>query len=455
MAQLRIALTFILTAVTFVAGSIAQDSQMDFEKSKHDNWHQWRGPNASGVASKGNPPKTWSEDSNIKWKTAIDGEGSSTPIIWGEQVFILSAKETDRAPAVKPEQHSDQVPPPPEHTVEFFVSSYDRATGKEQWKKTVTEATATESHHVSTTFAAASPTTDGKHLFASFGSYGIFCLTLDGELVWEQDLGDMRTRRGWGEAVSPVLHDDKLVVNWDQEDQSQIFVLNAKDGKVIWKTDREEPTTWATPFIAQTSGSDVTQLVTNGTTAVRSYNLENGEIVWKAPGTTLNAIPCPVRSGDNVICMSGYRGSMAYAIDLNSKGELSAKNVGADQSLKWKIPQYTPYVPSPIILGSRLYFNRSLAATISCYNVKTGEPIYDRPVRLPGLKNLYASPVAVKDRIYFASREGKTIVIGNGDEFDVIATNTLDNGIDASPAIVGDQIFIRSSKHLYCIEASQ
>ncbi|MFK7768310.1 MAG: PQQ-binding-like beta-propeller repeat protein [Mariniblastus sp.] len=455
MTQLRIVATIFFASLSLANGLLAQQSKVDFDISKHNNWHQWRGPNASGVASKGNPPTSWSEDSNVKWKTAIEGEGSSTPIIWDDQVFVLSAIETDRLPKVPVTPHPEIIPQPPKHTVEFVVWSFDRHTGKLQWKKVVTEQTAHESHHQSTTFAAASPTTDGNFLYASFGSYGIFCLTFDGELVWEKDLGDMRTRRGWGEAVSPVLHDGRLVVNWDQEDQSQIFVLNAKNGDVIWKLDREEPTTWATPLITQSKESGAMQLITNGTKAVRSYNLETGDLIWKSPGTTLNAIPCPVQFGNNVICMAGYRGSMAYSIDLASSGEISSDKIGKDQPLKWKIPQYTPYVPSPIVLDGRLYFNRSLAATIGCYDATTGKSIYEKPVRLPGLKSLYASPVAVSDRIYFTSREGKTIVLRGGDDFEVIKTNSLDEGIDASPAIVGDQIFLRGTKHLYCIESSE
>ena len=292
--------------------------------------------------------------------------------------------------------------------------------------------------------------TDGKHVYALFGSYGIYCLTLEGDIVWQKDLGDMRTRRGWGEAVSPVVHDGKLVVNWDQEDQSHIYVLDAKTGDMVWKKDRDEPTTWATPLVVNASGKN--QLITNGTNAVRSYDLENGDLIWESPGTTLNAIPCPIQNGDQVICMAGYRGNMALSIGLDSIGKVTDSNVGGEHPVKWKMAQNTPYVPSPLLIDGRLYFTKSLNAILNCLDVKTGKPIYEL-TRMPEMKSMYGSPVAVDNRIYFTSREGTTLVIRNSDKFEVLATNRLDEAIDASPAIVGNQIFLRGKKNLYCIEA--
>ena len=431
----------------------------EFEIAKYRNWHQWRGPDANGVASQGNPPIKWNDQTNLRWKFPIVGEGSSTPIVWNNQIFILSAIETDRVPAVAPRLSAEAMTKPPENILQFVVWSLDRNTGKVLWKRVVAEAAPHEGRHPSTTYAAASPTTDGKHLFVSFGSYGVFCLTLNGESVWQKDLGDMRTRRGWGEAVSPVIHDEKLVVNWDQEDQSEIFVLNANNGELIWKKDRNEPTTWATPLVVNFRGQ--AQLITNGTNSVCGYDLATGEIIWESPGTTLNAIPSPVRSGDQVICMAGYRGNSAFAIDLNTTGRVDHANVGNQQPIKWHVQQHTPYVPSPLVIDGRLYFTKSLSAILNCLDVQTGELLYKNaqgkpePIRLPNMKSMYASPVAVDDRIYMTSREGLTLVIRNSAEFEVISTNQLTEEIDASPAIVGDQIFLRGKKNLYCIERTK
>ena len=269
----------------------------------------------------------------------------------------------------------------------------------------------------------------------------------------------MRTRRGWGEAVSPVVHDGKLVINWDQEDQSEIFVLNANNGDLIWKENRSEPTTWATPLIVNFEGE--VQLITNGTNSVNSYDLESGKLIWKSPGTTLNAIPSPVRNENHVICMAGYRGNSAVAIDLKSKGQINDAEMGDGQPIKWQITQHTPYVPSPLVIDGRIYFTKSLNAILNCLDVNTGELLYKdsngvpEPIRLPKLKTMYASPVASHDRIYLTSREGITLVIRNSAEFEVISTNQLSEEIDASLAIVGNQIFLRGKKNLYCIEQAK
>lgn len=424
----------------------------DFQTAKQGNWHQWRGPEANGVAPSGDPPLRWNDQTNIKWKFPIVGEGSSTPIIWGDHVFVLSAIETNRRQRTLPRPDPEAKTDPPKNIFEFVVWCLDRKTGDVRWKKVVTEATPHEGRHPSTTYAAASPTTDGKHLYVSFGSYGIFCLTFDGDLVWKKDLGAMRTRSGWGEAVSPVIHEGKLIVSWDQEDQSQIFVLSAEDGRTIWEKNRDEPTTWATPLVTEFKG--ITQLITNGTKAVRSYNLDNGDLIWESPGTTLNAIPSPVRSGNQVICMAGYRGNLALAIDLASQGEVNGNEIGSTESIKWRVNQHTPYVPSPLVIDGRIYFTKSNAAILNCLDAQTGKPLYAL-TRLPKLRQMYGSPVAVADRIYLTSREGVTLVIRNSPQFEIIATNRLTEEIDASPAIVGNQIFLRGKQHLYCIEKSQ
>ena len=444
------------TAFEFIAPESACVCGQDFQTTKQSNWHQWRGPDATGVSATGNPPIRWNDQSNIRWKFPIVGEGSSTPIVWKDQVFILSAVETNRRGARSAPLHPDAKTTPSNRVFEFVVWSLDRRNGDVLWKRVVAESVPFEGRHPSTTYAASSPTTDGKRLYVSFGSYGIFCLSLRGDLIWKKDLGQMRTRRGWGEAVSPVYHDGKLAVMWDQEDQSEIFVLDTNNGNTLWKNQRDEPTTWATPLIVSIDGK--TQLITNGTNAVRSYDFETGDIIWETTGTTLNAIPCPVRYQDHVICMGGYQGNDAFSIDLRSQGKINDSMIGPEQAIKWRIERHTPYVPSPLVTGDRVYFTKSLNAILNCYHARSGKPIfktdegYPLPIRLPKLKQMYGSPVATKDFIFLTSREGTTLVIKNSANFEIISTNSLTEEIDASPAIVGNQIFLRGKRNLYCIE---
>lgn len=433
----------LLSLLIVGVGTLSLQGQID---PQGVNWHQWRGPNADGVANeKCQPPVRWSEENNIAWKVAIEGEGSSTPIIWENRVYLITAVETDRKSDKEFERHPETMTAPSGNVYDFMAICLDRENGNVVWEKTLISTAPHEGRHDSTTYASASPTTDGEHLFVSFGSYGVFCMTLDGEVVWERDLGDMRTRRGWGEAVSPVIAGDKLIVMWDQEEQSKIFALDKTDGAIAWEVEREEPTTWATPLVVKRD--QATQIVTAGTNHVRSYDLSRGEVLWESEPLTLNAIPSPVLFGDNVILMSGFRGSAALSLKINGD---DAKQ----PDINWRFDRDTPYVPSPVLTQGRVYFTKSNGAILSCVDAETGEVIYG-PKRLPELRSFYASPVATESSIYFSSREGKTLVIKNSEDFEVVSVNELDAEIDASPAIVGNQIFLRSKSHLYCIEETK
>jgi hypothetical protein len=444
------------------------------------NWHRWRGPNADGTSSTANPPVEWGPSKNVKWKVAVPGKGSATPIIWGNQIFVLSAIETDRkkegsgtaASESQPGQgrasgRADQAPPrggpggqrgggfgggaggrgggwpgpPPTTYYQFVVISYDRQTGAEQWRKIATEQVPHESGHGTNTFASGSPVTDGNRLFISFGSRGIYAYDLKGNKLWERDLGRMETRAQFGEGSSPALHGDTLVVPWDHEGQSFVVALDAASGEAKWKADRDEPTTWATPLITEYKGR--MQVITNGTT-VRSYDLETGDMLWECGGQVSNPIPTPVRLGDVVYCMTGYRGNAVFALPLSAQGDITNTD-----KIVWSRNDAAPYVPSPILYQGQLYFTKSRDGIMTSLDAKTGEVIIPQ-TRLPGVRSVYASPVAAQGRIYFPSREGTTVVVKHGSSLEVLATNELGETIDASPAMVGNDLFIRTDAHLYC-----
>lgn len=425
----------------------SQTFSSDFEARREHNWHQWRGPFAGGVAPHADPPIHWDSDTNIKWKIAIPGEGSATPIVWEDRLFVVSAIETDRVADNPPvaDPRAKTIPPP--NVFQFAVICLDRKTGDEIWRRVACEAAPHEGRHPTNTYASASPVTDGRRLYVSFGSRGIFCFDLDGKKLWQRDLGNMRTRYGWGEATSPVVHGDHVIVNWDHEDQSFIAVLSAATGKTAWQKDRDEPTSWATPLVVEHEGR--VQTIVNGTNRVRSYDLATGDVIWQCGGQTVNAIPSPVISGETVVCMSGYRGSVAVAVPVGSRGDITDA-----EKIIWSHRQGTPYVPSPIIFEDQIYFTRSNTSVLSCLDLGTGAPIFPQQ-RIPGLTNLYASPVAAAGRIYFVGRDGTTVVLKHGRKLEVLATNKLDEPIDASPTIVDRQLYLRSMRHIYCIEESE
>ena len=411
------------------------------------NWPQLRGPLATGVSPMGNPPSEWSETKNVRWKIEVPGVGSSTPVVWNDKVFLLTAIATDQKVDTVPDP-ADQPMRPfgikfPNRIHQFVVLCLDRATGKTLWQKTAVELLPHEGHHPDNDFASATPVTDGQHLWASFGSRGVFCFDMAGNLQWQRDFGDLTTRLSFGEGSSPALHGDTLVTTWDHDGQSFIVAQDAASGEVRWRKDRDEQSAWATPLIVERAGR--TQVITNATTKVRSYDLATGDVLWECGGQVGNVTPSPVANDSLVFCMSGYRGSALYALPFDQSGDLT----GTDK-IAWKHDRGTPYIPSPLLYGHRLYFVQSNDGILSCLDAATGKVLIDR-TRLPDVRRIYASPVGAAGRVYLTSRDGTTLVIRHADTFEVLATNKLDDDIDASAAIAGEELFLRGTKFLYCL----
>ncbi len=440
---LGITVIFLLTAV----GTHTQAAGVD------DCWPTWRGPAANGTAPKGNPPVTWSESENIKWKVAIPGQGHSSPVIWGNKIFLQTAIDTGQvqSPMAQPAQPSAAAngrkslsTGAPKTIHKFDLVCVDRATGKILWQKTATEAVPHEGHQPTGTFANYSTVTDGKYIWVSFGSRGLHCFDLDGNLRWSQPLPTLRTIMGFGEGSSPALAGDAIIVVCDQEAGSAIFAFHKATGEQLWRKDRDERTSWATPAVAEVDGK--TQVIVSATKLTRSYDAKTGDLIWQCGGQVRNVIPSPVLGFGMVFCTSGYQGSSLQAIKLaGSKGDLS----GTD-ALAWQVNKGTPYVSSPLLYGNRIYVFSVLTPKLSCHEARTGKALFIEQT-LEGINQVYASPIGVADRVYCPGRNGVTVVIKNADTFEVLATNKLDDGLDASPAVIGDELYLRGNKALYCI----
>ena len=403
-------------------------------------WPQWRGPLATGFAPQADPPITWSETSNVKWKTPIPGEGSATPIVWDNRIFILSAIGTGRKPSAPVAANA------PDEIYQWVVLCLDRTQGRVLWQRTAREEAPHEGHQENNTFASASPVTDGQWLLAYFGSRGLHCYDLDGNLKWEKDFGKMKTRMGFGEGASPALSGDTVVVNWDTEGDDFILALDKQTGRELWRTPRDEATGWSTPLILEVNGQK--QVVVNATKKVRSYDLATGKEIWSCSGQTANAIPSPVAAEGMVYLTSGFRGSALQAIRLGRAGDLT----GSD-AIAWSHNQGTPYVPSPLLTDHLLYVMQNNDAIVSCFNAVSGELYFDRE-RLEAIHSVYASPVSARDRVYILSREGTCVVLKKGPKAEVLAVNKLDDDTrhtDASMALVDKEAFIRTPHNLYCI----
>ena len=427
------------------------------------SWPAWRGLSGAGIAGDAQPPTTWSEQKNIRWKTKIPGYGFSTPIVWGDRIFLLSAIATNEegagAPAAAPAPGGEAQgragkraggfvgEPAPTKVHEFVVVAINRKTGEIGWQRTARREVPHEGKHQTNSFASGSPVTDGERLYVPFGSRGFYCYDLQGNLQWEKDLGVMRSRLGFGEGASPVLAGGLLLIKWDHEAQSCIVALDKKTGVEVWRTNRDEITSWSTPLVVEVGGG--LQAIVTASKRTRSYDAATGELIWEASGLTSNVIPTPVAGHGMVYVMSGYGGNSIQAIKLSSRGDVS----GTD-NIVWSVRRSAPYVASPVLSGDRLYMHKSFEAVLSCLNARTGEVHYQDQA-LPELRaagqSIYASPLAANGHLYVVGREGVVMVLKDAANFEVVATNKLGDRIDASPVMVDKELFLRGHDYLYCI----
>lgn len=411
----------------------------------NQQWGQWRGPLATGYAPEANPPVEWSETKNLRWKTPLSGLGHSSPVVWGNLIYLTTAvPEGDPLPVPEqpPGAHNNM---DPTHRLQFQVHAYHRQTGKPAWRTTVHTAQPHESTHESATWASQSPVVDDQHLIASFGSAGIYGLDAKtGKLIWKRNLGQMKVKHGHGEGASPVMHLNTVAINWDHEGESFIVALDKRTGKTRWQQPRDEPTSWSTPIIVPYGQS--TQLIVSATRAIRSYDLADGKPRWHATGLPHNVVASPVFTKGVVYAGASYEKRTMLAIKINgARGDVT----GTDKVL-WTRRAATPYVPSPLLLPDEtLYFFHHYQGFLSKVEGRTGRD--QGPFRLGGLGNFYASPVAAKNRVYLTDRRGQTLVLTHAKEPKPLATNRLNDRFSASPAIAGDTLILRGEKFLYCV----
>jgi len=394
-------------------------------------WPQWRGPQNNGVSRTANPPVEWSETKNVRWKAELPGRGASTPVIWGDRVYVSTAVPVGGTGSRA--QHR------------FLVMALNRQDGKVVWQYTAREEAPHEgTHQEFGTMASSSAVTDGQHVITSFESRGIYALDMNGKLVWEKDLGDKTMRNEFGEGSSPALYKDKLFIVWDHQGESFIVALNKATGAELWRVKRNEIDSWATPLVVENGGK--AQVVTGAMRKVIAYDADTGAVVWETGGLTMNPIPSPVSGDGLVILMSGFRGNSLKAIRYaDAKGDITGT-----PNIAWSLDRDTPYVPSPLLYDGILYFLKSNNGLLSALDAKTGKPHYQAQ-RVDAVPSVFASPVGAAGRIYLLGQQGTGVVLKQGPAMEVLATNTLDDKFDASPALVEREMYLRGYKRLYCV----
>jgi outer membrane protein assembly factor BamB len=429
-----------------IAASLLIAAMVCAQDDASRQWGQWRGPLGTGVAPDADPPTSWSESENIRFKTELPGVGYGAPIVWGDRIFLSAAipvgPHQEPVPDDAPGAHDNAVVT---QRHEFVAFAVDRQSGEIAWQRKLHAQLPHAVHHKSGTLASASCATDGELVFAFFGSYGLYCLTVAGELRWQRDLGDMQILHGHGEGCSPVLHGDTLVINWDHEGQSFVVALDKRTGKERWRKDRDEVTSWSTPVVVEHAGA--LQVVVSGTSRVRGYDLATGEVIWECRGLSSNIVASPVAGDGMVYAGSSYEVKRMFAVRL----EGAVGDISNTDNVVWRRQRRAPYVPSPLLYGEWLYFLNHYQGFLSRVRAKTGEEP-DNPLRLPGMSEIYASPVGAAGRVYITDREGATLVLSHdGQPPRILAHNVLDDSFSASAAIAGRELYLRGNRHLYCI----
>jgi len=415
------------------------------------DWPQWRGPEGKGISSEKNLPDEWAPTKNILWKAAIEGRGHSSPIISGKRIFLTTSIEGAAVPGAKAVKHvrggkdyvhPDSVGGDRHHTLKVLCLSSD--TGKLIWERTAYEGAVYDDRHRKNNYASSTPVTDGRFVYAFFDAEGLYCYDFSGKLVWKTSLGKI-AKMGLGYGISPVLFDNLVILQCDQEDGGPVSFIAAVDkrtGKEVWRTERTHRKTWATPLLVRTQGR--AELIASGAETVISYDPATGKELWRAEGVKGHAIPSAVAGHDMVFVSAGYPSKRALAIKLGGSGNLTGTPY-----VVWNYEKGTAYVPSPILYGDYLYLV-SDKGILTCIDAKSGAIKYEGG-RVPVPATFTASPVAYDGKVLLTSEDGETFVIKAGPVHEVVRTNSVGEPVYASPAIASGKLFVRGEKHLFCI----
>lgn len=419
-----------------------------------DNWPQFRGPQGTGVSDRDDLPDRWSATENVEWKAEVAGRGWSSPIVWGNRIFLTTAVSAGKTPEAKKglyfkgEQHE---PPESEHF--WKVVCLDLASGKPFWERTAWQGKPATPLHIKNSYASETPVTDGKRVYAYFGNVGIFCYDLEGKPLWSKKVEPRAMRSDWGTSASPALHEGRLYLVNDNDESSYITALDAATGDEIWKVERDERSNWSSPFVWQ---NDLrTEIVTAGTNRVRSYDVD-GKLLWELGDMSMITIGTPFAEGGLLYVTSGaildLRRRPVYAIRPGAEGDITLPaGESSSESIAWCQRAAAPYNPSALVYRDRLYVlhDRSLFA---CYDAHTGDEIYDKQ-RIPNGRAFTSSPWAYGGKVFCLNEYGQTLVIEAADEFKILRTNSLadDEMCMATPAIAGNRLLIRTAARLYSI----
>ena len=416
--------------------------------SATDDWVQFRGPGARGVAEDQRLPETWNTTENVAWVTDVPGLGWSSPIVWGDSVFLTSVVSDAEVETPEGGLYFGGERPTPTAVHRWRVYALNVTTGEFRWQRDVRTGVPSRSRHLKNTFASETPVTDGERIYVFFGNVGLYCLDMSGQILWSREMEPVETRLGWGSAASPVLHDGRLYIVNDNDDQSYVMALSAETGAELWRKDRDEGTNWSTPYVWENDKR--TELVTTGTDKVRSYSLQ-GKLLWELTGMSSITVPTPFAEWGLLYISSGYIGDQnrpVFAVRPGASGDISlGRGETRSEYIAWFQPQSASYNTSPILYGN-YYYTLLDRGYFTAHDARTGQEVYSRQ-RIAVGAAFTASPWAYGSKIFALSEDGDTFVIRAGPRFELLGVNALDEFTMATPAIAKGSLFIRTASKLY------
>jgi outer membrane protein assembly factor BamB len=424
---------------------------------QQSNWPSFRGNHASGIAEGQFLPDSWNGEkgTNIRWKTRIPGLAHSSPIVWGNRVFVTSAISSQGDGTFKPGLYGEGTASEDRSVHKWKVLALDKSTGKIVWEHTAYEGVPREKRHIKATYANSTPATDGHYVVAFFGSQGLYCYDLDGHLTWKKDLGVLDLGAyddpsyEWGTASSPIIYQDMVIVQCDTQKDDFLLALDIKTGKEVWRASRDELPSWGTPTIYQ--GKTRSEIITNASNFIRGNDPATGKELWRLGGSSKITAPTPIYSSDLIVVVSGRRPEAPiFVIREGAKGDITLANgETSSKDIAWSKTQRGSYMPTPLIYGEYLYVlaNQGL---FDCYNLRTGEEIYRQRIPHQG-EGFSASPVACDGKIYVSSEDGDIFVVKAGAKFELLATNPMGEFMMATPALSEGRMFVRTQHHVFAI----
>jgi outer membrane protein assembly factor BamB len=422
-----------------------------------NTWPSFRGTQASGVADGQNLPDRWdgTRGDNIRWKTRIPGLAHSSPVVWGDRLYVTTAISSQGEATFKHGLYGEGDASPDHSVHQWKLYCLDNLNGKIVWERTAYEGVPKEKRHIKSTYANSTPATDGRHIVAFFGSEGLYCFNASGDLVWKKDLGVLdlgaydAPEYEWGTASSPIIYGDKVIVQCDTQKEDFLLAVDIDTGTTKWRAERDEFPSWGTPNVF--AGPKRAELVTNASNFIRGYDPETGKELWRLGGSSKITAPTPVFSEDLIVVASGRRPEAPlFVIRAGAAGDITlAKGQSSSGQIAWSRQQRGPYMPTPLIYRGNLYVLAN-QGIFDCYELRSGQELYRQRITHQG-GGFSASPVAADGRIYLPSEDGDMFVVKAGKDFELLATNPMGERLMATPALSGGTMYVRAEHNLFAI----